>query len=378
MGIAFAKPELGEEEAEAAREAILSGWVTQGPRVQAFEEAFAKYCGASHAVAVSSCTTALHLALVAANVRPGDEVVVPAHTFIGTANAILHAGAIPVLADIEPDTLNVSARTVQQCLGPRTTAIIVVHQVGRPAPLKELAALARGRKLTLIEDAACAMGSRYEGARIGQNAYSPFVCFSFHPRKLITTGDGGMITTNDGKAAERLRHLRQHGMSVNDLQRHNSRQIITETYPEVGYNYRLTDIQAAVGTVQLSRLDHIIERRKRIAARYDDSLASVGAIRLYAEPKSDLWNQQTYFINLPQADRNSRNALMQELLDAGIPTRRGIMSIHEEPPFQKAKNPSGCMESQRASDQCVALPMHSLLDETEQEFIIKTIKEMLG
>lgn len=377
MSIAFAKPELGDEEAQAACEAILSGWVTQGPRVQAFEEAFAKYCGSQHAVAVSSCTTALHLALVAANIQPGDEVIVPSHTFIGTANSVIHAGATPVLADIDPNTFNICEKTIFPCIGPRTRAIVVVHQVGRPAPLKEIAELSRKYNLTLIEDAACAVGSRYDGLRIGQNFYSPFVCFSFHPRKLITTGDGGMITTNDSNAADRIRRLRQHGMSVNDLQRHHSRKIITEEYSEVGYNYRMTDIQAAVGNVQLTRLDGIIEKRRRIAARYNDAFSSLEALRLYTEPKFDFWNQQTYFVNLHQADKKIRNAFMQDLLDAGIPTRRGIMSIHEESPFKIAKNPSGCPISQLISDTCVALPMHGLLEESQQKYIIDTVKKAL-
>jgi len=251
--IPIAKPYLTKKEAKAAYDTILTGWITQGPRVAEFEQKFAAYTGAKFAVAVSNCTTALHLAMIVAGVGPDDEVICPSLSYIATANAIKYTGAKPVFAEINPANYNLDATDVEKRINAKTKAILLVHQIGMPADIDRFRELASKHNLKLIEDAACAAGSSYKEAKIG--SHSELVCFSFHPRKVISTGDGGMITTNNEDYYNRLRLLRQHGMSVNDRTRHESSKVIFEDHLEVGYNYRLTDIQAAVGIKKFEKLD---------------------------------------------------------------------------------------------------------------------------
>jgi dTDP-4-amino-4,6-dideoxygalactose transaminase len=375
--IPLAKPDLGEEEAALARETILSGWVTQGPRVQEFEQKFAAYTGSPYAIAVSSCTTALHLALSVVDIGRDDEVIAPSHTFIATTNAIRYCGAKPVFVDIDPQTLNVDPMRVEAAITQKTKAILVVHQVGRPADLQSLKKIANTHKLHLIEDAACAAGSRYFDKPIGDNQYSELVCFSFHPRKIISTGDGGMITTNNKVYADRLKRLRQHGMSINDLSRHQATTIVTETYDELGYNYRMTDIQAAVGIVQLSKLPQLIARRRILAKKYDTAFVSRKKIQIFREPPDVQWNHQTYLIRIPDATSAQRDAIMQQLLEKGIATRRGIMSIHREPAYTSVYGHQTLTHSEQASDQCICLPLFSQMTDEEQDIVINEVTNAL-
>jgi len=373
--IPIARPVLGEREVEAARRAILSGWVTQGPEVAAFEREFAAAVGAPHACAVSSCTTALHLALVAAGVGPGDEVVTVSHSFIATANAIRYCGATPVFVDVELDTFNIDPALVDAAVTPRTKALLVVHQLGMPCDLASLVAAARRHAVPLIEDAACAIGSeiRWQGEwqRIGR-PHGDMACFSFHPRKLLSTGDGGMIVTASAETDATLRLLRQHGMSVPDTVRHASAQVVFEGYPIVGFNYRLTDIQAAIGREQIARLDGIVARRRELAARYATALAGVPGVVVPREPEWARSNWQTYAVRLQTADQKR---VMQRMLDDGVSTRRGVMNAHREGAYPAGTwRAAGTLtRGECAQDTAIALPLYHDMTHDDQARVIESL-----
>lgn len=368
----IARPALGEEEVAAAARAIRSGWITQGPEVAAFEAEFAAYVGGAptEAVAVSNCTTALHLALRALGVGDGDEVLCPSHSFIASANAIRHAGAIPVFVDVEARTYNLDPGLLEGAVSPRVKAIMVVHQLGMPANLAPILAFARKRALKVIEDAACAIGSTIDlGAgfeRIGR-PHGDIACFSFHPRKVLTTGDGGMITTGDAEVAGWLRRVRQHAMSVSDRERHASKGVVFETYDELGYNYRMTDIQAAIGREQLKKLPAMVERRRALAALYREHLASVPGLLLPLEPPWARSNWQTFCVRLPSAA--DQRPVMTRLLEQGIATRRAVMNAHRERAFGDGGEPfrkgSELSEGERIQDSGVVLPLFDGMTEDD-------------
>jgi len=366
------KPWLGEKEARAAAEAVASGWVAQGPRVAAFEEAVAARVGAGHGVAVSSCTTALHLSLVLLGVGPGDEVVVPSLSFIATANAARYVGATPVFADVEPDTLNLSADTIKQALTARTTAVILVHQGGMPADIDAVHGLCDPLGVAVIEDAACALGSTYRGRLIG--AGSDLVDFSFHPRKVITTGEGGMVTTPRADWAERLRRLREHGMNVSAADRHAARSPVIERYLETGYNYRMTDIQAAVGLVQLGRLDAIVARRRELAARYQQRLAEVPGVVTPHDPPYGTTNYQSFWILLADGFPVGRDELLERLMKRGVSARRGIMAAHLEPAFGHLP-PAELPITDRLTRRSLVLPLFHTMTEDEQDQVIAAVRD---
>jgi len=371
---------MDEQEAAAARRAILSGWVTQGPEVAAFEREFADAVGAPHACAVSSCTTALHVALVALGVGAGDEVITVSHSFIATANAIRYCGAIPVFVDIDLGTLNIDPGLVEAAIGPRTKAILAVHQLGMPCDLRALTAIAARHRLPLIEDAACAIGSEidWEGAwqRIGQ-PHGDIACFSFHPRKLLSTGDGGMLTTKSVNLDHAFRLLRHHGMSIPDAVRHASNQVIFEEYPIAGYNYRMTDIQAAIGREQLKRLPTIVARRRELAARYDAGLRSVDGLVVPREPRWGRSNWQSYAVRL--GAWIDQRTFMQRMLDAGIATRRGVMNAHRERAYPAGtwRAVGGLTQSEDAQDTTVILPLFHQLTEEDQDRIVDTLARVI-
>jgi len=372
--IPIIRPVMDERELEAAGRPILSGWVTQGPEVAAFEREFAAALGAAHACAVSSCTTALHLALLAAGVRPGDEVITASHSFIATANSIRYCGARPVFVDIEPETFNMDPALVEPAITERTRAILCVHQMGMPCDLKAILAVARRHSLPLIEDAACAIGSEilWNGAweKIGKPR-GDIACFSFHPRKLITTGDGGMITTSNAEWDRQFRLWRQHGMSVPDTVRHGAREVIFESYPELGYNYRMTDLQAAIGREQLKRLPEIVERRRFLAGRYRELLAGLPGLRLPEQPSWARSNFQSYCVRLPE--ECDQRAVMQFLLEQGIATRRGIMCAHRERPY--AGGGERLPHSEAAQDRSILLPLFHQMTEDDQQRVARALRQ---
>jgi perosamine synthetase len=373
--IPIARPVLGEREAEAARRAILSGWVTQGPEVAAFEQEFAAAVGAPHACAVSSCTTALHLALVAAGVGPGDEVVTVSHSFIATANAVRYCGALPVFVDVELDTFNLDPALVDAAMTARTKALLVVHQLGMPCDLASLVDAARRHGVPLIEDAACAIGSeiRWQGEwqRIGR-PHGDVACFSFHPRKLLSTGDGGMVVTASAATDARLRLLRQHGMGVPDTVRHASPRVVFEEYSTLGFNYRLTDIQAAIGREQLARLDGLVARRRELAGRYAAALAGVAGVVAPREPEWARTNWQTYAVRLEAAGQRQ---VMQRMLDDGVSTRRGVMNAHREGAYPAGtwRAPGPLTRSERAQDTAVMLPLYHDMTVDDQDRVIDSL-----
>jgi dTDP-4-amino-4,6-dideoxygalactose transaminase len=365
------KPWLGAEEVAAAAEAVASGWVAQGPRVAAFEAAFAQRIGAAHGVAVSSCTSALHVALHLLAVGPGDEVVVPSYSFIATSNAVRYVGADPVFADVDADTGNVTASSVEAVLTDRTRAVIAVHQGGVPADIEPLRALSASHGIALVEDAACAAGSTYRGAPAGAGAQ--LAAWSFHPRKLLTTGEGGMLTTDDEVLATRARRLREHGMSVSAAERHASRRPMIESYLEVGFNYRMTDIQAAVGEVQLGKLDLMVARRRQLAARYQELLAGVPGLRAVHDPDWGTSNFQSFWIEVSGDFPLGRNDLLADLAAHGVSARAGIMAAHRQPAY--AGHPHGDLSvTERLTDNTLILPLFHTMTEAEQDSVVAALR----
>ncbi|WP_375422878.1 DegT/DnrJ/EryC1/StrS family aminotransferase [uncultured Friedmanniella sp.] len=364
-------PYLGEEEVAAVTEVLRSGWVAQGPRVAAFERAFAEAMQAEYAVAMSSCTTALHLALEVVGVGAGNEVVVPSFSFIATTNAVRYVGATPVFADVDLTTGNLTAETVAAALSERTRAVVVVDQGGVPVDLDAIRAVCDPRGVTVVEDAACGAGSTYRGRPVGAGA--EIAAWSFHPRKILTTGEGGMITTSRPEWAARSRKLREHAMSVSAADRHGQVLAPPESYDEVGYNFRMTDLQAAVGIVQLGRLPEIVDRRRALAATYAKQLDEVAGLRAVGDPPWGTSNFQSYWIEIEPPFPITRDELLVRLADADVSARRGIMSTHRQPPYVSLAAPGSLSVTERLSDNTLILPLFHQMDETQQSRVVDVL-----
>ena len=366
------KPALGEEEARAAAETVLSGWVAQGPRVAEFERDFAASVEAVHGVAVSSCTTALHLGLILLGVGAGDEVVVPSLSFIATTNAVRYVGATPVFADVDYDTGNLTPKTIEAVLTPRTRAVVLVHQGGMPADVEEVRAICAPRGIDVFEDAACAAGSTYRGRSVG--ADSPLAAWSFHPRKLLTTGEGGMLTLTDADLTARARRLREHGMNRSAAERASSTEVVIESYLEVGYNFRMTDVQAAIGLVQLRRLPDLIAERRRIAARYLERLAGLDGVLLPGDPAYGTTNYQSFVVRLAEDFPVGRNELLAMLAAQGISARRGIMAAHLEPAYAGWPHVD-LPVTEELTHRSLILPLYVGMTESEQDHVIAALQD---
>ncbi len=373
--IAISLPLTGEEEWQAAREPLMSGWLTQGPKVAAFEKAFAERHQVKHALAVTSCTTGLHLALAGLDIGPGDEVIVPAFTWVATANVVLYCNATPVFVDVDPKTYNLDIAQIASKVTERTKAVIAVHLFGRCVDIDALRA-ALPTHVKIIEDAACAAGSDWKGRPAG--SLGDVGVFSFHPRKSVTTGEGGMVTTNDFALAEIMDQMRNHGASISEEQRHRGpRPYLLPDFNLLGYNYRMTDLQGAVGLVQLSKLDKFIDERARWADFYHDALRDIPWLRT---PNADNscrhgWQAYVTYVDAAKAPR-PRNDIMQYLMDAGIATRPGTHAVHMLGYYRDRFNlkPEDFPGAQDCNDNTMAIPLHNRMTEEDYHYVVETLK----
>ena len=376
MPIPITKPHFDKAETAQLEAALKSGWVMQGPRVGKFETIFAKYVGSRFAVATSSGTTALHIALEAAGIGAGDEVITTAFSFIATANSIRYCGAYPVFCDIDIETYNLDPEKVKEFIetgckwekgvlrNKKTKrplkAIMPVDQVGLPADLDSLKKIARKYNLSLIEDAACALGSKYKGSRIGNVAL--ISCFSFHPRKIITTAEGGMITTNKSEIAKRLKALRSHGQALNG------------SYPYKGYNYRMSDLHAALGIAQMHKLDKILAVKKKQAAKYQKSLEDINMLKVPYVPEYAMPNWQSYILKVIRNPKVLRDRIVKDLAQRGITAKAGITAIHKEPFYRKLLGKTKLPHTEEANRSTFMIPIYPSLKEKEQDYIIESLK----
>jgi dTDP-4-amino-4,6-dideoxygalactose transaminase len=375
--IQISQPSTGEEEWLALRESLETGWLTHGPKVSAFERAFADRHRVPHAIAVTSATTGLHLAMLGLGIGPGDEVIVPAFTWVSTANCVLYCGATPVFADVDRTTFNLSVEDVIRRVTPRTKAVIAVHLFGLCADIDALRA-ALPASIEIVEDAACAAGGALGERPAG--GLGKVGVFSFHPRKSITTGEGGMVTTADAEFAERIKTLRNHGASVSEEERHHGpRPYLLPDFDRLGFNYRMTDLQGAIGLVQLGKLDHFINERARWAAYYRRELSDIPWLQLPAEPNHGrhAWQAFVTYVDPSKAPR-PREKIMETLQARGISTRPGTHAVHMLGYYRKSfgLKPEDYPAARDCDRQTMAIPLHNRMSEDDYRYVVDAIRDI--
>jgi dTDP-4-amino-4,6-dideoxygalactose transaminase len=379
VNIPVTKPCLGEEEIRAVAERLLGGWVVQGPKVKEFEEMFAAYAGTRFARATTSCTTALHLALLAADVGPGDEVIVPALTYVATANSVMYCGATPVFVDIDLSTFNIDVTAIERKISRKTKVIMPVHEFGLPADMKAILAIAEKHGLIVLEDAACATGTKYQGRHVG--GFGRAGCFSFHPRKAITSGEGGMIVTDDEATASKIEVLRSHGASTSDFARHQQSGggFVLPEFDDLGFNYRMTDIQAAIGVEQMKKLRWILSERQKRAQRYTQKLAGIPGLSLPVTPAGDEHAYQSY-VTLVERSHEERDRVALELQARGIATRQGTHAVHALGFYRKKFGlaPEDCPMAWKADRQSMALPLYATMTDEEQDYVVSHVAGVMA
>jgi dTDP-4-amino-4,6-dideoxygalactose transaminase len=378
--IPIARPYFGEEEIKATAEVLSSGWIVQGPKVMEFERLIKGFQGCKHAIATTSATASLHLALIALKISQGDEVIVPAFTHPSTANVVRHVGAVPVFVDIKLPDFNIDASKIEKKITKNTKAIIPVHLFGFPADMDPIMEVAKQFKLKVVEDAACALGTVYKGRKVGVTGNCG--AFSFHPRKSITTGEGGMVTTNDRETADRVRMLRSHGESLSDESRHKSDEVVYPDFELLGFNYRMTDVQAAIGVEQMKKLPYMLEERRRIAHRYNDLLSDLEKeeyLLLPPQREGFIHSYQSYVILLRDKVKIERDKLSNELQKRGIATRKGTYHVpgikcYRESVSLKKGNLSN---SKKADERSLAIPLYVGMEEADVDYVIENLRHMI-
>lgn len=374
--ILISHPDTGEKELEALREPLVTGWLTQGPKVEAFEKAFAERHGVKYALATTSCTTALHLILIALGIGAGDEIIVPAFTWVSTANVVLYCGATPIFVDVDRITFNIDVTEISKKLSRRTKAILPVHLFGLCADIDAIAEIAPG--IPIIEDAACASGSAYKGRSAG--SLGKAAAFSFHPRKSITTGEGGMVTTNNEEIANKVNSLRNHGAALSEEERHHGSQpYILPDFNLLGFNYRMTDLQGAVGIIQLSKLDGFIEEREKWANYYNQELSDISWLRTPVLPKGYKHGWQAYVCYVDESKSSiPRNEIMKVLFAKGIHTRPGTHAVHMLGLYknQFGFHPDDFPGARDCDCYSMAIPLHNRMTPEDYDYVVKTIKEL--